>query len=163
MSNKQNLGYDGIKKMLNTMRTLSENTASKATLKEEEEEQKVNNLVLNNNVEIKIHSSDQEDLKVSDEEKNALNQLIENFKSQVSEMASFEEGFNIYTKSVRLDGSISEDLGFVFIAGEDRGIYINSDMLMLNDETSAIIEKLNKFQHTFEDVVNEMINTRKTN
>ena len=162
MSNKQNLGYDGIKKMLNTMRTLSENTASKATLKEEEE-QKVNNLVLNNNVEIKIHSSDQEDLKVSDEEKNALNQLIENFKSQVSEMASFEEGFNIYTNSVRLDGSISEDLGFVFIAGEDRGIYINSDMLMLNDETSAIIEKLNKFQHTFEDVVNEMINTRKTN
>jgi hypothetical protein len=161
MSNKQNLGYDGIKKMLNTMRTLSENTASKATLKEEE--QKVNNLVLNNNVEIKIHSSDQEDLKVSDEEKNALNQLIENFKSQVSEMASFEEGFNIYTNSVRLDGSISEDLGFVFIAGEDRGIYINSDMLMLNDEISAIIEKLNKFQHTFEDVVNEMINTRKTN
>jgi hypothetical protein len=161
MSNKQNLGYDGIKKMLNTMRTLSENTASKATLKEEE--QKVNNLVLNNNVEIKIHSSDQEDLKVSDEEKNALNQLIENFKTQVSEIATFEEGFNIYTNSIRLDGSISEDLGFVFIAGEDRGIYINSDMLMLNDETTVIIEKLNKFQHTFEDVVNEMMNTRKTN
>ena len=143
------------------MRTLNENTASKATLKEEEE--KVNNLVLNNNVEIKVHSSDQEDLNISDEEKNALNQLIENFKTQVSEIATFEEGFNIYTNSIRLDGSISEDLGFVFIAGEDRGIYINSDMLMLNDETTVIIEKLNKFQHTFEDVVNEMMNTRKTN
>jgi hypothetical protein len=162
MSNKQNLGYDGIKRMLNTMRTLNENTASKATLKEEEEE-KVNNLVLNNNVEIKVHSADQEDLNISDEEKNALNQLIENFKTQVSEIATFEEGFNIYTNSIRLDGSISEDLGFVFIAGEDRGIYINSDMLMLNDETTVIIEKLNKFQHTFEDVVNEMMNTRKTN
>lgn len=144
------------------MRTLNENTASKATLKEEEEE-KVNNLVLNNNVEIKVHSADQEDLNISDEEKNALNQLIENFKTQVSEIATFEEGFNIYTNSIRLDGSISEDLGFVFIAGEDRGIYINSDMLMLNDETTVIIEKLNKFQHTFEDVVNEMMNTRKTN
>lgn len=143
------------------MRTLNENTASKATLKEEEE--KVNNLVLNNNVEIKVHSSDQEDLNISDEEKNALNQLIENFKTQVSEIATFEEGFNIYTNSIRLDGSISEDLGFVFIAGEDRGIYINSDMLMLNDETTVIIEKLNKFQHTFEDVVNEMMNTRKIN
>jgi hypothetical protein len=162
MSNNQNLGYDGIKRMLNTMRTLNENTASKATLKEEEEE-KVNNLVLNNNVEIKVHSADQEDLNISDEEKNALNQLIENFKTQVSEIATFEEGFNIYTNSIRLDGSISEDLGFVFIAGEDRGIYINSDMLMLNDETTVIIEKLNKFQHTFEDVVNEMMNTRKTN
>ena len=144
------------------MRTLSENTASKAILKEEEE-QKVNNLVIGNNVEIKVHSSDNGDLEVTEEEKNSLNQLIENFKTQVSEIATFEEGFNIYTNSIRLDGSISEDLGFVFIAGEDRGIYINSDMLMLNDETTVIIEKLNKFQHTFEDVVNEMMNTRKTN
>jgi hypothetical protein len=161
MSNKQNLGYDSIKKMLNTMRSLNENTASKATLKEEDE--KVNNLVLNDNVEIKVHSNDQEDLNISDEEKNSLNQLVQNFKTQVSEIATFEEGFNIYTNSVRLDGSISEDLGFVFIAGEDRGVYINSDMLMLNDEISATIEKLNKFQHTFEDVVNEMLNSRKNN
>lgn len=143
------------------MRSLNENTASKATLKEEDE--KVNNLVLNDNVEIKVHSNDQEDLNISDEEKNSLNQLVQNFKTQVSEIATFEEGFNIYTNSVRLDGSISEDLGFVFIAGEDRGVYINSDMLMLNDEISATIEKLNKFQHTFEDVVNEMLNSRKNN
>ena len=161
MSNKQNLGYDSIKKMLNTMRSLNENTLSKATIKEEDE--KVNNLVLNDNVEIKVHSNDQEDLNISDEEKNSLNQLIQNFKTQVSELATFEEGFNIYTNSVRLDGSIGEDLGFVFIAGEDRGVYINSDMLMLNDEISATIEKLNKFQHTFEDVVNEMMNSRKNN
>ena len=143
------------------MRSLNENTLSKATIKEEDE--KVNDLVLNDNVEIKVHSNDQEDLNISDEEKNSLNQLIQNFKTQVSELATFEEGFNIYTNSVRLDGSIGEDLGFVFIAGEDRGVYINSDMLMLNDEISATIEKLNKFQHTFEDVVNEMMNSRKNN
>lgn len=162
MSNKQNLGYDGIKKMLNKMRTLNENTASKATLKEEEQE-KVNNLVISNNVEIKVHSTDQEDLEVTEEEKNALNQLIENFKTQVSELATFEEGFNIYTNSVRLDGSIGEDLGFVYIAGEDRGLYINADMLKIDNEIALVFDKLNKFQHTYEDVVNEMINTRKTN
>ena len=161
MSNKQNLGYDGIKKMLNTMRNLNENTASKATLKEEEE--KVNNLVLSNNVEIKLHSSNQEDLEITDEEKSALNQLIENFKSQVSEIASFEEGFNVYTNSVRLDGSIGEDLGFVFIAGEDRGLYVNAEMLKMDNEMALVFDKLNKFQHTFEDVVNEMIDNRKTN
>jgi hypothetical protein len=161
MSNKQNLGYDGIKKMLNTMRSLNENTTSKATLKEEEE--KVNNLVLSNNVEIKLHSSNQEDLEITDEEKNALNQLIENFKTQVSELASFEEGFNVYANSVRLDGSIGEDLGFVFIAGEDRGLYINTEMLKMDNEMSSVFDKLNKFQHTFEDVVNEMINNRKIN
>ena len=160
MSNKQNLGYDGIKKMLDTMRNLNENTVSKKILKEEEG---INNLVLNDNVEVKLHSSDQEDLQLSDEEKNGLNQLIQNFKSQVSELATFEEGFNVYTNSVRLDGNIQEDLGFVLIAGEDRGLYINTNMLKIEDETTEIISKLNKFQHTFEDVVNNMINTRKTN
>jgi hypothetical protein len=161
MSNKQNLGYDGIKKMLNTMRTISENTSSKKTLKEEEE--KVNNLVLNNNVEIKVHSTDQADLEISEQEKASLNQLIENFRTQVSELALFEEGFNVYADSVRLDGSIGDDFGFVYIAGNDRGLYLNADMLKMDDETSMVIEKLNKFQHTYEDVVNEMISSRKTN
>lgn len=161
MSNKQNLGYDAIKKMLNTMRNLNENTVSNSILKEEEE--KVNSLVLGNNVEIKVHSTSQDDLEVTEEEKNALNQLIENFKSQVSELVSFEEGFNLYTNSVRLDGSIGEDLGFVFIAGEDRGLYINTEMLKMDSEMASVFEKLNKFQHTYEDVVNEMMSTRKTN
>lgn len=159
MSNKQNIGYDGIKKMLNTLRTISENTTSYKTLNEE----KVDTLVLNNNVPIKIHSDDEQDLKVGEEEKNTLNQLIENFKTQVYELASFDEGFNVYSNSVRLDGKLSDDLSFVYIAGEDRGLYINANMLKLDDDISLNIEKLNKFQHTFEDVANQLIETRKYN
>ncbi len=159
MSNKQNTGYDAIKKMLNTLRTISENTTASKTLNEE----KINTLVIGNNVEVKIHSDDQQDLKIGDEEKNSLNQLIENFKTQVYELATFEEGFNIYQNSVRLDGSIDNDLTFVFIAGQDRGLYINANMLKLDNEMAQIIDKLSKFQHTFEDVVNELIETRKYN
>jgi hypothetical protein len=159
MSKAQNTGYDDIKKMLNTLRVISENTTSSKILKEE----KVNTLVIGNNVEIKVHSDDQEDLKISDEEKNALNQLIENFKTQVYELASFDEGFNVYPNSVRLDGKIDDDLTFVYIAGEDRGLYMNANMLKLDSETTIIIDKLNKFQHTFEDVVNELIQARKSN
>jgi hypothetical protein len=159
MSNKQNTGYDAIKKMLNTLRTISENTTASKTLNEE----KINTLVIGNNVEVKVHSDDQQDLKIGDEEKNSLNQLIENFKTQVYELATFEEGFNIYQNSVRLDGSIDNDLTFVFIAGQDRGLYINANMLKLDNEMAQIIDKLSKFQHTFEDVVNELIETRKYN
>jgi ribonuclease HII len=148
--------------MLNTMRNLNENVKSKSILKEEEE-QEMFNLVLNDNVEVKIHSTDQQDLSLSEEEKNSLNQLIQNFKSQVSELASFEEGFNIYVDSVRLDGTISNDLGFVLIAGNDRGLYINADMLKIEDETADVIGKLSKFQHSFEDVMNEIMNSRKNN
>lgn len=164
MSQKQNLGYDSIKKMLNTMRNLNENTQSKNVLKEQEEEQaKVSNLVLNDNVEVKIHSADPGDLDLAEDEKASLNQLIQNFKTQVTELASFEEGFNIYVDSVRLDGSIDGDLGFVFIAGKDRGLYLNLNMLKVDDEVAETINKLNKFQHSFEDVVNGIMNTRKTN
>ena len=159
MSNKQNTGYDAIKKMLNTLRTISENTTASKTLNEE----KINTLVIGNNVEVKVHSDDQQDLKIGDEEKNSLNQLIENFKTQVYELATFEEGFNVYQNSVRLDGSIDNDLTFVFIAGQDRGLYINANMLKLDNEMAQIIDKLSKFQHTFEDVVNELIETRKYN
>lgn len=144
------------------MRNLNENTQSKSILKEEED-QKVFDLVLNDNVEVKIHSTDQEDLSLSDEEKNALNQLIQNFKSQVSELASFNEGFNIYVDNVRLDGNIEEDLGFVLIAGNNRGLYLNANMLKIEQETADTINKLEKFQHTFEDVVTEIMNNRKNN
>lgn len=159
MSNKQNTGYDAIKKMLNTLRTISENTTASKTLNEE----KIDTLVIGNNVEIKVHSNDDRDLKISDVEKNALNQLIENFKSQVYELATFNEGINVYQNSVRLDGSIDDDLTFVFMAGEDRGLYINANMLKLDNEMAQTIDKLSKFQHTFEDVVNDLIEARKYN
>jgi hypothetical protein len=159
MSNKQNIGYDGIKKMLTTLRNISENTTSSRALTEE----KINTLVIGNNVEIKVHSDDNADLEITDEEKNSLNQLIENFKSQVYELASFDEGFNIYANSVRLDGKIFDDMSFVFIAGEDSGLYVNCNMLKLDDENSRVIEKLNKFEHTFQDVASGLINARKNN
>jgi hypothetical protein len=159
MSNKQSIGYDGIKKMLSTLRTLSENTSSNKTLTEE----KIETLVIGNNVEIKVHSDDEADLKISDEEKNSLNQMIENFKSQVYELASFDEGFNVYTNSVRLDGKIFDDMSFVYIAGEDSGLYINCNMLKIDDENARVIEKLNKFEHTFQDVANNLISARKNN
>jgi hypothetical protein len=159
MSNKQNIGYDGIKKMLTTLRNISENTTSSRALTEE----KINTLVIGNNVEIKVHSDDNADLEITDEEKNSLNQMIENFKSQVYELATFDEGFNIYANSVRLDGKIFDDMSFVFIAGEDSGLYVNCNMLKLDDENSRVIEKLNKFEHTFQDVASGLINARKNN
>ena len=143
------------------MRNLNENVKSKSILKEEDE--KLFNLVLNDNVEVKIHSTDQEDLSLSEEEKGSLNQLIQNFKSQVSELANFEEGFNIYVDSVRLDGTIENDLSFVLIAGNERGLYVNANMLKIEAETVETISKLEKFQHTFEDVVMEIMNNRKNN
>jgi len=175
MSNNQTLGYDGIKKMLNTLRTLNESVSSnKRSINEDieqnqqpaenGEEQKPTDYSVVNDVQIKFHSSDKADQILNDQEKASLGQLIDNFRSQVSEIADFEEGFNIYPESIRLDGKIG-DLGmsFVLIAGNERGVYVNADMLELTSENVLIFDKLQKFQHGYEDVVNEMIVNRKTN
>lgn len=154
------------------MRNLTESAPKRNIIKEEEDvmqdaqatqDQKTDYIVVND-VEVKLHSSDEADLQISEEEKSGLSQLIDNFRTQVTEIADFQEGFNIYPQSIRLDGSISDmDISFVFIAGDERGAYINADMLELNQESIDILNKLNKFQHTYEDVVNQMIVTRKTN
>ncbi len=154
------------------MRNLNESTSKRNIIKEEEnalqdveatQDQKTDYIVVND-VEVKLHSSDQADLEISEEEKSGLSQLIDNFRTQVTEIAEFEEGFNIYPQSIRLDGSIPDmDVSFVYIAGDERGVYINANMLELNQESVEMINKLDKFQHTYEDVVNQMIVTRKTN
>lgn len=154
------------------MRNLNESTSKRNIIKEEEnalqdveatQDQKTDYIVVNN-VEVKLNSSDQADLEISEEEKSGLSQLIDNFRTQVTEIAEFEEGFNIYPQSIRLDGSIPDmDISFVYIAGDERGVYINANMLELNQESVEMINKLDKFQHTYEDVVNQMIVTRKTN
>jgi hypothetical protein len=65
---------------------------------------------------------------------------------------------------IRLDGSISDiDLNFVMITGEESGFYVNADMLKMEDETLATIQKLLKFQLVFEDTLNPIIRQRNNN
>jgi hypothetical protein len=51
----------------------------------------------------------------------------------------------------------------VFIAGKDSGAYINADMLKLEQDVANELEKLAKFQETFETAMNPLIQDRKTN
>lgn len=175
MSNNQTLGYDGIKKMLNTLRNLNESVSSnKRSINEDIEqnqlpaedgnEQKPTDYTVVNDVQVKFHSPDKADQTLTDEEKTGLGQLIDNFRAQVSEIADFEEGFNIYPESIRLDGKMGDTgMSFVLIGGNERGAYVNADMLELTAENVLIFDKLQKFQHGYEDVVNEMIVNRKNN
>ena len=173
MSNKSKWGYDETKTMLNKIRSLNESIASSNLLMEDEsqdptlDDQNTENkdFTVINDVEVKIHSSDSADLEITDEEKTAISSLIDNFHQQVAEMVEFTEGFNITNEQVRLDGRITDkDISFVFIAGDDEaGVYVNADMLKLDQEVITTIQKLEKFNHTFSDSMNELVLNRKHN
>ena len=103
-------------------------------------------------------------MKMSEEDKNSISGLIDNIKSQVSNLIDFEPGLTITREQIRLDGSITDqDINFVFIAGEENGIYINADMLKLETDVIDMITKLEKFNETFSTTMNEMITKRKNN
>jgi len=171
---KTKTDYDVTKNMLKTIRTITESKASNRTLNEavgfqspevdKSDENLKNDVMVVNDVEIKMNSSDEADLTLQDSEKTAISQLIDNFKQQVSQIADFTPGITIAPDQIRLDGSLTDqDISFVFIAGKESGAYINADMLKLEQDVANELEKLAKFQETFETAMNPLIQERKTN
>ena len=174
MQMKTKTDYDVTKNMLKTIRTITESKASNRTLNEavgfqspevdKSDENLKNDVMVVNDVEIKMNSSDEADLTLQDSEKTAISQLIDNFKQQVSQIADFTPGITIAPDQIRLDGTLTEqDISFVFIAGKDAGPYVNADMLKLDQEVANELEKLAKFHETFETAMNPLIQERKTN
>lgn len=167
MQNRKNIGYDETKKMLNTLRKLTESTRNIRPLTEEELPNTSNvkdDVDVINDVDVKILSSDNADMKLTDQQKNAISGLIDSFREQVSQIANLEPGLTINMNQIRLDGSISDiDLNFVLITGEESGFYINADMLKVEDEVLQAVGKLTKFQQIFEDTLNPLIRERSNN
>ena len=167
MQNRKNVGYDETKKMLKTLRQLTESIKNKGVLKEQEMnndvpvEDSVDNI---NDVDVKLISSDKSDMNLTDEQKTSISGLIDSFREQVSQIANLEPGLTINMNQIRLDGTISDiDLSFVLISGEDSGLFINADMLKIEDDVVTTIDKLSKFQLVFEDTMTPIIRERNSN
>ncbi len=166
--------YDVTKNMLKTIRTITESKTSKKSINEQIEgatpseqtssEEAKNNITVINNVDVKLNSTDKEDLKISDTDKNAISQLIDGFSQQVSQIAEFNPGMTINQNQIRLDGYLpDEDIHFVFIAGKESGVYINAEMLKLEQNIANILEKLAKFNETFKTSMEPLLKERYNN
>jgi len=174
MQMKTKTEYDVTKSMLKTIRTLTESKTSNRSINEVEEfesplsdeaskEQK-NDIIVINNVDVKLLSTDQTDMELNDNQKTTISTLIDNFKQQVSQIAEFDPGITMNQDQIRMDGSLpDEDINFVFIAGVDSGVYINADMLKLEQNVATALEKLAKFNETFKTSLEPLINQRDNN
>lgn len=168
--------YDDTKKMLNTLRKLNESKTSTNNLireqyqgqsqgQEQEPEQKMDDdIAVINDVDVKLISGDEADMKLMDDQKNEISGLIDNFRQQVSQIVDFEPGFTITPDQIRLDGKLSdEDIKFVFIAGKEGGVYVNAEMLKLEQNVANMLEKLAKFNETFKTAMEPIISDRNNN
>ncbi len=177
--------YDLTKNMLKTIRTLTESKSlNKSIINEQSQEQRNSNdqdiykdmtnsqpsndvdddIMIINDVEVKLLSSDQADMSMNDQQKQVISTLIDGFRQQVSQIVEFEPGLTVNMNQIRLDGTLTnEDISFVFIAGEENGVYINADMLKLEQNVADALEKLVKFEQTFITSMEPLITQRSNN
>ena len=117
-----------------------------------------------NNVEISLNSDDQADLTLNDDQKGQISQLIDDFRSEVSELTDFGK-LTLYEQSAKLDGRINDlNISFTLSAGDDNGVFLNSSsMLKLSDDVMEMLTKLKTFEGKFSSVISNIILTRKDN
>jgi len=167
--------YDVTKNMLRTIRTLTESVSQRKSINEEGldgQDLDMHNMDGNvkdditviNGVDVKLLSSDERDMELQEDQKELISKLIDSFKQQVSQMVDFEPGMTINQNQIRLDGKLSDEgINFVFIAGDDSGIYINADMLKLEQNIANTLTKLAKFEETYKTELEPLITQRNNN
>jgi len=158
--------YDLIRGMLNTVRNYQNNTKGQKKLFEQVDvnDNEENDIDVINDVDVKITSTDENDLKLTDEQRSQISEIIDGFKSQITQLVEFVPGFTINYEQIRLDGNLTEtDINFVLIAGSESGVYINADMLKLDQTVGNEMEKLVKFIEVFKVTMGKIIEERKNN
>jgi hypothetical protein len=162
-SNKINT-YDETKKLLNVIRQFSSNKVS--TLIREQVEQEKSNILNINGVDVKILFSDSSDKEINDEQKEKISNLIDDFKTQVSQLVEFKPGITINDKQIRLDGILTDynnEINFTLISGDESGLYIKSEMSLVNKDILELLNKLNNFNNLFKETFNNILTFRNTN
>ena len=158
--------YDQIKTMLKKIRSIQDTVKlNYGIIREQEDDSIKDNEDINviNGVDVVIQSEDQMDLTLNDDEKNKISQLIDDFRSEISEVAEFDK-LQIYSNSVKLSGSINGlSLDFTFSSGDDIGLYITSSLLKIDDSSLVVINNLKTFENKFSDVFNSILSVRKGN
>ena len=96
-----------------------------------------------------LHGKEKRDLELTTDEKTAFQETMDEFVGEVSDLSDFGV-LNMYPNEVQWSGKVIDfDLEFFFSIGENNGVYINGDMIKLDDKLTELITKLTGFYNKF--------------
>ena len=108
-----------------------------------------------------LHGKDQHDTDITTDDKIAFQETMDEFVEEVSDLVDFNE-LNVYPSNVEWSGKIIDyDLDFVFSIGESNGVYINADMVKVNDDFLDFINKLKQYYDKFKSKWAKVLASRK--
>ena len=115
---------------------------------EESEEDKTQGYRISGGI-LVLHGKEQTDLELTTDEKTAFQETMDEFTTDVSDMVDFDK-LNVYSNNVEWSGKLIEyDVEFFFSIGEDNGVYINGEMMKMDDEFVTFITKLKNYYEKF--------------
>lgn len=108
-----------------------------------------------------IHGKDKKDLELTTEEKVHFQETMDEFVNEVSDLSEFGV-LNIYDNDVQWSGKILDfDVEFYLSIGENNGVYINGEMIKLDDKLNEMIQKLTSYYNKFKSKWAKVISMRK--
>jgi hypothetical protein len=108
-----------------------------------------------------MHGKDQKDLQITSLEKQSFQETMDEFVAEVSDMVDFKT-LNVYEDSVEWSGKLIEfDMEFMYRIGETNGVYVDSEMVKVDQEFDKMIDKLRQFYEKFKSKWAKVIAQRK--
>ena len=108
-----------------------------------------------------LHGKDEHDTDITTDDKIAFQETMDEFINEVSDLVDFNE-LNVYPNSVEWSGNIIDyDLEFMFTIGEKNGVYINGQMMKVDDEFLDFVNKLKQYYDKFKSKWAKVLASRK--
>ena len=108
-----------------------------------------------------IHGKTKAETDITSDDKVSFQDTIDEFTEEVSDLVDFNQ-LNVYPNTVEWSGKIIDsDVEFIYTIGEDSGIYINGNMLKIDDSTLEMINKLKTFYEKFKSKWSKVLAARK--
>jgi len=110
---------------------------------------------------ITLHGKTKQDLELSTDEKTSYQETMDEFVNEVSDLSDFGT-LNVYPNNVDWSGKVIDyDVEFYFSIGETNGVYINGDMIKLDDGLVELINKLTSYYDKFKAKWAKVLSQRK--
>jgi len=108
-----------------------------------------------------MHGKEQKDLDITSLEKQSFQETMDEFVAEVSDMVDFNS-LNVYQDSVEWSGKLIEfDMEFMYRIGETNGVYVDSEMVKVDQEFDKMIDKLRQYYEKFKSKWAKVIAQRK--
>lgn len=108
-----------------------------------------------------LHGKDQKDLELTTDEKTAFQETMDEFVSEVSDLVDFNK-LNVYVQNVEWSGKIIDyDIDFFFSIGEENGVYVDCEMVKIDEKFLDFLEKLKTYYEKFKSKWSKVLANRK--